>query len=141
MIPGPTTRGFTLQNFSMARLKVLVTEGTTEDTMAPRMSWGFLWCISRAVLMVTAYSKSVAVCLVDTRSRKRILESWKQPITMLVFPMSMARIICFLLNYLVFSTFAFITARQMAPASNAATTASMVPLMPTTLRMTPSTAS
>ncbi len=69
-MPEPTSMGSKPKSFLMADFRVEFKGGTTEEMIPPVISdWGILW-ISRTLLMLTAYSKSVFAWLVVTRSTK-----------------------------------------------------------------------
>ena len=140
-IPGPTTLHFTFVYFSTAALTVLVILGTTDEMIAPSMSEPSSPFISTAVLSVTAYSRSVAVRFVDTLSLKSILSSSQQPKTMLVFPISTASIIFYLLRLcqavfaLPFIKPAFVRPTATAAVTIVATIISTSALTPTNVMM------
>ena len=74
----------------------LNTGGTTEEMMQPLMSPGLVSNRDRTFLISTPYWSEVLMWSVAMRSSKAILSSRMPPMTMLVFPMSMARsIVCF----------------------------------------------
>ena len=71
---------------------VSVTAGTTDERIAPSTAVMSARFISNAILSMAAYSSTVAVGFVETRSRKMTCPSAQQPMTMLVLPISMAKI-------------------------------------------------
>ena len=79
--------------FLTAESTTSVSGGTTEETTAPSIEEsGRLW-IAIMSLILTAYSRSVFPRFVVTRSTNQVRLSSIPPITILLFPMSIAKII------------------------------------------------
>ena len=97
LIPGPTTSVSIPISFSIARFSVLVIVGTTDAMIAPSICCGVSVYISSAVLIIAAYSRSVASRLLEIRSRNTNSFPLKHPSNMFVFPISIVKIIPILL--------------------------------------------
>ena len=92
-IPGPITIASVPVSFFTAVFIVSVTDGTTDEIIAPFMLSRFISDISSTAFREIAYSSGVAVWFVVKRSIKSILLFSQQPTTMFVFPTSIAKII------------------------------------------------
>ena len=97
LIPGPTTSVSIPISFSIARFSVFVIVGTTDAMIAPSICCGVSVYISNAVLIIAAYSRSVASRLLEIRSRNTNSFPLKHPSNMFVFPISIVKIIPILL--------------------------------------------
>ena len=147
--PEPTTRNCRPVSFFMARPMTFFSSGTTEEMMPPSIWAGLTpWSSSRP-LIVSRYSSAVLRRSLWMRRVNWSCSPSMPPSTVLVFPMSITRIMLVSLLYsaegmaappaaLRFST--RIRGRQTAGVRTMATMASGMPFPATTPRMRPSTA-
>ena len=92
-MPEPTRSGFFPVIFFTAEEIGAFNGGTTDAIMEPSISFFFTLWISRIFFKRIAYSRLVFRSSVVMRSSKYVLLSSRPPTTILLFPMSIAKII------------------------------------------------
>ena len=92
-MPEPTKKGRFPVIFFTAEERGAFKGGTTEEMMEPSISLRFILCISRMFFSMMAYSRLVLRSSVVILSSKYVAWSSSPPTTILLFPMSTAKII------------------------------------------------